>query len=102
MLGWIPIRGVRSSAELILGDSRGGVIGPRGVAGVGVAKRVGRGRRGDGFGNNCVCEGVRRQVAWITGSRTCWIRSREKNASRPLALAMSTNSTGHFTGERIC
>jgi len=41
-------------------------------------------------------------VAWIAGLRIWWIRSWETNVSLPLSLAIKTNSTGHFAGERTC
>ena len=114
MLGLVLNSGAGSSAKWLPGDSRRvGVTGPGGDTGAGVAGRMGRGLRGNGVkrppnrplveggvGKICVCAGVRRQLALITGPRILWIRSWQINVSRFLAFAMSTNSTGHFNGER--
>jgi len=77
VLELVSNRGVRSSAKLMREDSRrGGLTVPGGDAEADVDGRVGRGLRGggvkrppdrplveDGVGKNCVCAGVRRQVA---------------------------------------
>ena len=107
--------GVGMSTLWLPGGVRfGGVAGPRGDVWVGVSGRVGRGLRGGGVkrppnrplkggvGKNSVCVGVRKHVAWIAGLRIWWSRSWETNVSRPLSLAMRTNSSGHFAGERTC
>ncbi len=39
-------------------------------------------------------------MAWIAGLWIWLIRSWETNVSRLVSLAMRTNSTGHFLGER--
>jgi len=51
-------------------------------------------------GKKCVVSGVRWQVDWIKGdAMIVWILLVSMNVSRPLWLAMRTNSTGHLAGE---
>ena len=77
MLGWEPIRGISSSAKLLLGDRRrGGVNGPSGDVGVGFDGRVGRDRRGGGVSrpsNRPLEEGV--------VGKNCFLRGREEAGS---------------------
>jgi len=93
---------------------RGKGTGPRGVIGVGITERVGIARNEcvsvrslspfpveGGAGKKCVCVGVRRQVACMTGARIDWIRSWQRNASRPFSLAMRTNSICYLSGGRL-
>ena len=103
----------RAQWKGLVGSLRGGVSELGEDAGAWVAGRVGMGRCGFGASRppnwslveggvckKCVCAGASRQVALMAGARIEWIRSWQRNGSRPLALAIRTNSAGHFAGER--
>ena len=105
-------RGLFPIGRVLWRSLGGGADGTRGASMTGVAGLASRGRSrmspvratvlmgGKEYGGKkCVVSGVRLQVAWIAGARILWILLVSMNASRPLGLAMRTNSTGHLAGE---